>query len=199
MNRRIIYATSDGGVSVVIPCRGITDGHLSDDEIFQRAWDRLQRDMAPVAYYREVLRKSAEEVGQPIEDEVQLSLETQLFMAKAGISTKPLQAINPQVVDLDVIPADRTFRNAWEHGGDKVAVNMDRARTIHLDRIREVRNAALVALDVETMKAVGKGDPEVLGTVEAQKQALRDIPQVLDLTVAQTPDELKAIWPEELK
>lgn len=34
--------------------------------------------------------------------------------------------------------------------------------------------------------------------VTTEKQKLRDLPQTLDLTVAQTPEDLKALWPADL-
>lgn len=172
MNRRIIYTRPDGGVSVVIPCKGYNEQHLTDDEVFQRAWDMLHR---------------SNEVVQSWEPDPEESL------LPTGI------AINPQIVTIDQIPSDRAFRDAWEHEGDKIAVNMDKARDIHMDNIRTVRNKALADLDVETIKAVGKSDSKALDDVEAKKQALRDIPQTFDLSAARTPEELKNLWPTELE
>ena len=87
------------------------------------------------------------------------------------------------------VPADETFRNAWKLDGG-IKVDMDKAREIHMSRIRAARDEALAALDIEQLKG---------NDVQAQKQALRDIPRKFDLTVAQTPEELKALWPDELK
>lgn len=84
------------------------------------------------------------------------------------------------------IPTDRTFRNAWTMD---LTVDMDKAREIHMDRIRVVRDEELKRLDIETLKGVD---------VQKEKQALRDIPQTFDLDKAETPDELKALWPKEL-
>lgn len=121
------------------------------------------------------------------------------FILQRALNLLPPDAINPQVITPAEVPGDRNFREAWEHGGSQVSVNMDKARNIHMDRIRVARDAKLAALDVDTMKAVGKGDNVARDAVESQKQALRDIPQTLDLTVAKTPEELKAIWPSELQ
>lgn len=115
-----------------------------------------------------------------------------------ALSKLPADAINLQTITFDQIPNDRTFRNAWEHSGNKVQVNMNKAREIHMNQIREVRDKKLASLDVETIKALGSGNSNAVAVVEAQKQKLRDIPQTLDLTKATTPEELKAIWPEEL-
>lgn len=189
MDRRIIYSRTDGGVSVVVPIRKITDVNLTDEQIYRRAYDRVLRDMDPMPYYRDVV---SEKLGRTPSD-----AEVQAYMDQRNI--KPLDASNPQTITASDIPADRTFREAWEHGGNKILVNMPRARDIHLGRIREARNKALADMDIETIKAMGQGDNKALVDVEAQKQVLRDIPQTIDLDQANTPEELRAIWPKELK
>jgi len=78
-----------------------------------------------------------------------------------------------------------------------IRVNMEKARAIHLDVIRGVRNAELAALDVPFMRAVEAGDTEAQATIATKKQTLRDIPQTFELT-ARTPEELKGKWPAEL-
>jgi len=93
------------------------------------------------------------------------------------------------------IPQDLTFRDAWKADGGIISVDMEKARAIHMDRIRRVRNAELAKLDVPYMKAQERGDQAAMTQIAAQKQALRDIPQTFDLNAAQTPDELKALWP----
>jgi len=78
-----------------------------------------------------------------------------------------------------------------------VNVNMSKARAIHMDAIRVVRNAELAAKDILWMKAVGTGDTEAQAVIAEEKQTLRDIPQTFDLT-ARTPAQLSAKWPKEL-
>jgi len=90
-------------------------------------------------------------------------------------------------IDESEIPTDRHFREAWDYD---LKINMGKARDIHMDRIRAARDEKLKALDIETMKG---------RDVQAEKQALRDIPQTLDLSTATTPEELKALWPQELE
>ena len=75
-------------------------------------------------------------------------------------------------------------------------INMDKARGIHMDRIREVRNAELAKKDIEYMKAL-EADDGSAKIIAAEKKALRDIPQTFDLTT-DTPEELKEKWPEGL-
>ena len=92
----------------------------------------------------------------------------------------------------------RYFFDAWEWKGGKVLVNMPKARVTHMGRIRRARDAALAALDVPFLRAVEAGDTDEQQRIAAEKQALRDIPQTLDLDGYATPEALGAAWPEEL-
>jgi len=78
-----------------------------------------------------------------------------------------------------------------------INVNMTKARAIHLAEIRRVRNAELVKEDVTFMRAVEAEDTDAQATIKTKKQTLRDIPQTFDLTT-DTPEQLKALWPDEL-
>ena len=89
------------------------------------------------------------------------------------------------------------FRDAWED--TNCAVNMTKARVVHLAEIRRVRNAELVKEDVTFMRAVEAGDTDAQATIATKKQALRDLPATFDITTGvDTPEKLKAKWPTEL-
>ena len=80
-----------------------------------------------------------------------------------------------------------------------INVNMTKARAIHLEVIRKVRNAELVKEDVTFMRAVEAGDTDTQATIATKKQTLRDIPATFDITTdVDTPEKLKARWPAEL-
>ena len=80
-----------------------------------------------------------------------------------------------------------------------VNVNMTKARAIHLEKIRKVRNAELVKEDITFMRAVEAGDTDTQATIATKKQTLRDIPATFDITTGvDTPEKLKAKWPSEL-
>ena len=80
-----------------------------------------------------------------------------------------------------------------------INVNMTKARAIHLEQIRRVRNAELVKEDVTFMRAVEAGDTDTQATIATKKQTLRDIPATFDITTGvDTPEKLKAKWPAEL-
>ena len=74
---------------------------------------------------------------------------------------------------------------------------MEKARGIQMDKIREMRNKELAALDITFMRAVEDGDTDAQATIKSKKQELRDIPQTFDLTT-DTPEQLKEKWPEGL-
>jgi len=80
-----------------------------------------------------------------------------------------------------------------------VNVDMTKARAIHLEEIRKVRNAELVKEDVTFMRAVEDGDTDAQATIKTKKQTLRDLPATFDITTdVDTPEKLKAKWPTEL-
>ena len=95
-----------------------------------------------------------------------------------------------EVVRSRDLPGDRYFRDAWTMAGREVGVDMEKARAIHMGRIRSARNRELTRLDIEQLKGVD---------VSVDKQRLRDLPATFDLTRAATPDDLKALWPENLR
>lgn len=93
---------------------------------------------------------------------------------------------------------DRDFRAAWTDNGSTVAVDLLKARGIHMARIRAARDEALKVKDIEFMRAVEGGDAAAQTRIAGEKQALRDLPASTDLTAAKTPADLRAIWPVEL-
>ena len=88
---------------------------------------------------------------------------------------------------------------AWEMDVDgHPKVNIPKARIIHMDRIRIVRDEELRRLDVEYMRANEIRDQIEKDRIATLKQTLRDIPQTFDLSIHTTPEELDAAWPTEL-
>jgi hypothetical protein len=89
------------------------------------------------------------------------------------------------------VPADRTFRGAWQFNGDAVEIDMTAALAIHKDNLRAERAPRLADLDVAYMKAleVGTGAAEIA----AQKETLRNITDDARIAAATTPEELKAL------
>ena len=93
------------------------------------------------------------------------------------------------------VPAERTFREGWEANEDTavISVNMEKAKDLWRDKIREARIEPLADLDTAYMKALETGADTT--SIISQKQALRDAPALASIDNATTPDELKAIQP----
>ena len=103
--------------------------------------------------------------------------------------------INGDVRDASslTVPADRTFRGAWQFNGNAVEVDMAAAREIHKDNLRRERAPRLADLDVEFMRMLEQGDTAAQAAIAGVKQALRDVTADARIAAASTPDELKAL------
>ena len=77
-----------------------------------------------------------------------------------------------------------------------ITIDMTKARNIHRDRMRAARASKLAALDVAFQRALETGGDTV--SIVAQKQALRDVTANPEIEAAQTPDDLKKVWPDLL-
>ena len=95
---------------------------------------------------------------------------------------------------------DRHFRNACVFDNDKVAITEDinAAKDIFKDKIREVRGPLLTAEDVVYMKALEEDDASAKTASVAKKKKLRDAPAASAITNADTIDKLKAAWDEDV-
>jgi len=90
------------------------------------------------------------------------------------------------------VPSDRHFRGAWSLNGSVISEDMDAAKEIFRDKIREARKPLLEAKDVEVMKALETGADT--SAIAAQKDALRNAPAASAIDNASTITELKAAW-----
>ena len=77
-----------------------------------------------------------------------------------------------------------------------INVNMNKARDIHRDKVRQARNPKLAAKDVEFQRALETGADTA--AIVAAKQALRDAPAAANIEAATTPEELKQAWDADL-
>ena len=74
-----------------------------------------------------------------------------------------------------------------------IRVNMEKARDIKRDMIREERKPLLEALDVAYMRAVETKDAEKMAEIAAKKQTLRDCTKDPAINAALTAEELKLV------
>ena len=100
--------------------------------------------------------------------------------------------------DVSSMPSDRHFRDAWTLSGQVISEDMDEAKKIFKDKIREVRKPLLEAQDVLYMKALESGSSSTQTTVKNEKTKLRDATDASAITNAKTIAELKAAWDTDL-
>ena len=95
-------------------------------------------------------------------------------------------------------PTDRSFREAWSLSGTVITEDLDAAKDIFKDKIREVRKPLLEAEDTVFMKALEDDDATAKANSKTKKDNLRDAPAATAISSATTIDELKAAWDSNL-
>lgn len=95
------------------------------------------------------------------------------------------------IVDDSELPqgADAEFYNAWELVDGVVTVNLDKAKELTKERLRQERAPLLAAQDVAFQRALEEGGKT--DDIVAEKQRLRDITTLADS--AASTEELRAI------
>ena len=92
------------------------------------------------------------------------------------------------------VPSDRHFRGAWSLSGSVISEDMDAAKAIFKDKVREVRNPLLDAEDVVYMKALEADDTSAKAASVTKKTALRDASAASAIDAASDIAALKAAW-----
>lgn len=92
------------------------------------------------------------------------------------------------------VPSDRHFRGAWVLDGTVISEDMDAAKAIFKDKVREARKPLLEAEDVVYMKALEAGNTDAQAGSVTVKNALRNAPAASAISSASTIAELKAAW-----
>lgn len=112
-------------------------------------------------------------------------------------------AVTTYIIDKDgnqidaskaTVPKNRDFRGAWSLSGSVITEDLDKAKELFKDQIREVRQPLLDAEDVTYMKALEAGDSDAQAASVATKTALRNAPAASAISDATTIAELKAAW-----
>ena len=81
-----------------------------------------------------------------------------------------------------------------------IGINVNKAKQIHKDKIRNVRQPLLEAEDIIFMRAVESNDDTAKTASSTKKQALRDATNIVDSATITATDvvgvtnELKAVW-----
>jgi len=96
------------------------------------------------------------------------------------------------------VPSDRHFRGAWSLSGNVISEDLDAAKVIFKDKIREVRAPLLEAEDVVYMKALEADDADAKAASVTKKTNLRNAPAASAITSASSISALKAAWDTDL-
>ena len=122
-------------------------------------------------------------------------IEKETLKASKSFDAEKLPVKGWRKVKAQEIPEDRSYRNALRHDGTKFYHDMDHARRLHLDNLRDERGRMLEQLDRDWMRASGQGKKAEAKVVEEKRQALRDFPVIKAAAIqsASTTDELKKI------
>lgn len=74
-----------------------------------------------------------------------------------------------------------------------ITINMDNAREIHKDKLRQARTPKLSARDIAFQRALEAGEDFKL--IAAEKQALRDVTKNEAISLVENSNQLKETWP----
>jgi len=83
-----------------------------------------------------------------------------------------------------------------------IKINLEKAKEIQKNKLREARKPLLEKLDVDFVKALETGEDTT--PIVVQKQALRDVTnivteaEIVGITVDEITTELKEVWDENL-
>jgi hypothetical protein len=71
-----------------------------------------------------------------------------------------------------------------------ITIDINKAKEVWKDKIRQARTSVLAKLDIDFIKAQEQGNDTA--SIVAEKQTLRDLPSQVD--TANSIEEIKAVW-----
>jgi len=96
------------------------------------------------------------------------------------------------IVDVDTVESDRTFRNAWvTEKGKSVEIDLAKSKVIVKEKVRESRVSKFAELDIAYQRADEAGDSDAKTAVATKKQTARDATADTKITNADSVDNLK--------
>lgn len=122
------------------------------------------------------------------------ALDCGLTLEQVALKDVPV-GVPYEIVDASEIPADRTFRSAWEMGSEgmeSVVIHVGKAKDICHCRRRAARGAEFAPLDI---RATIPGEAEA---AEVAREVIRQKYAVMQVRIdqAECVEELLAIWVE---
>ena len=96
------------------------------------------------------------------------------------------------IVDVDTVESDRTFRNAWiTSKGKSTEVDLDKSKVIAKEKVRQARIPKFQELDIAYQRADEAGDADAKAVVVVKKQTARDATADTKITNADSVANLK--------
>lgn len=185
MTSHIIYTREDGGVNVCHPAREFISGWLSHGDYWHDkplgwvdAWIERRTAEGRKSWAVEKFARAAQRGGCTTAEA--LAVIRDFDCAHMGTAFELRRH--------DELP-DRWFRNAWRrsHNGGPIMIDMPVAREIQIARIAS-------AIDAENSRRSGwLGELRGLRPLEIASGPISD-----RIHKAQTPNDIRRIWPEEL-
>jgi hypothetical protein len=86
-------------------------------------------------------------------------------------------------------------REAWVLVDQKIEIDMEKAKTLFLNHLRKIRDHKFKLLDVEQLKALAVEDKEKIQEIEAEKEALRNMPESINWDMVETVYDLFHVMP----
>ena len=97
------------------------------------------------------------------------------------------------------LPDNSNFRDAWSFVDKVIVIDVEKAKDVWRNKIREARKPILDALDAAYFRALEDNDTAKQTEIAAKKKLLRDAPALPEITNATTVEEIEAVWPDYLK
>jgi len=96
------------------------------------------------------------------------------------------------IVDVDTILSDRTFRNSWVTSkGKSVEVDLDKAKEEAKIKVRQIRTPKFQELDILYQRAIEENNSDKQAQIIAQKKTARDATADSKITSADSVAKLK--------
>lgn len=100
--------------------------------------------------------------------------------------------------DRATVPSEYHFREAWSLSGKTIIEDLDKAKELFKDKIREVRQPLFEQEDVVYMRAIEADDADAKSTSVAKKIKLRNATDTDAIKKASSISELKDAWDDDL-
>lgn len=93
----------------------------------------------------------------------------------------------------DLPQEDNIYFAAWQLINDNIVINLEKAKDIHRNMLRQQRTERFASLDVAFMRALEQGDTVKQQEIALQKQKLRDIPSHPAIYTVEDTTQLRAL------